>query len=89
MQIETVRKQIFSLQWDKIFSRSIDNNKYQYLRQNYFSEWKIMQKDFNKRYFSLKSKNVSFSSFKEEWKILQEEGKRKCVQRYENISTRF
>ena len=48
-----------------------------------------MQKDFNKRYFSPKSKYVSFSSFKEEWKILQGEGKKKCVQRYENISTRF
>jgi hypothetical protein len=32
---------------------------------------------------------MNFSSIKEEWKILQEEGKKKCVQNYENISTRL
>ena len=37
-----------------------------------------MQKDFKKRYFWPKSHNMnmSFSSIKEEWKLLQEEGKK-------------
>ena len=46
-----------------------------------------MQKDFKKRYFWPKSQNMnmSFSSIKEKWKILQEEGKKKNV--YKRMET--